>query len=170
MHCLKRSYFSPSSKDILEGLLFCCVTLRNNIKVQACLDDVMSAGALWTLWIDLIFWLLMIDCHRDLDGLVGLCWPNFHALLLLNQVTGTEGDLRRGRVEVKAFFHRPYSDPLTYYGTLVRQQIKPLLSSSCHAICSMSFFKVTKQTFYLFLDLSWFKSLPYRLSLIRFTS
>ena len=99
---------------------------------------------------------LILDvCHADLcvhDGHSELCCPNFHALLLLNQMTGTEGDLRRGRVEVKAFFRRPYSDPLTYYGTLVRQQIKPLLSSSCHAICSMSFFKVTKQTFYLFLD------------------
>ena len=101
--------------------------------------------------------LILDDYHVDLsvhDGHSELCCPNFHALLLLNQMTGTEGDLRRGRVEVKAFFHRPYSDPLTYYGTLVRQQIKPLLSSSCHAICSMSFFKVTKQTFYLFLDLS----------------
>ena len=101
--------------------------------------------------------LILDDYHADLsvhDGHSELCCPNFHALLLLNQMTGTEGDLRRGRVEVKAFFHRPYSDPLTYYGTLVRQQIKPLLSSSCHAICSMSFFKVTKQTFCFFLDLS----------------
>ena len=100
--------------------------------------------------------LILVGCHNDLsvhDDHGELCCPNFHALLLLNQMTGTEGDLRRGRVEVKAFFHRPYSDPLTYYGTLVRQQIKPLLSSSCHAICSTSFFKVTKRTFYLFLDL-----------------
>ena len=100
--------------------------------------------------------LILDGYHNDLsihDGHGELCCPNFHALLLLNQMTGTEGDLRRGRVEVKAFFRRPYSDPLTYYGTLVRQQIKPLLSSSCHAICSMSFFKVTKQTFYFFLGL-----------------